>query len=241
MIYQSLLLAIFTFLAALIGTISGFGISTVMIPVMLLFYPLPIALLFVGIIHLCGDIWKMLLFKKGANLKLVLGFGIPGIILSYLGATLSLNVSNQLLKKLLGVFLIIYVIYLFTKRKWKIPKTNITSVIGGSLSGFFAGIFGVGGAIRSAFLAAYNLPKENYLYTAGVIAFFIDVSRISKYLTGGVRLDKTLGLLLIVLVPLSLLGAYLAKKIVNKVPQKMFRLVIAVFLGLVGFKFLLYT
>ncbi|MBN3041143.1 MAG: sulfite exporter TauE/SafE family protein [Candidatus Omnitrophica bacterium] len=240
MVYQAVILSIFTFLAAIIGTISGFGISTIMIPVMTLFYPLPTVLLFVAIIHLCGDIWKIILFKKGANWKLIAAFGIPGIIMSYLGASITLTIPAVSLKKLLGIFLILYVVYLFMKQKWKIPKTNISSVIGGSLSGFFAGIFGVGGAIRGAFLSAYDLPKETYIYSAGMIAFFIDISRITKYLTGGMTLNKYLLILLLFLVPLSFIGAFTAKKIVNFIPQKSFRLVIAVLLGFIGLKFLIY-
>jgi hypothetical protein len=240
MIIQPILLSVFTFLTALIGTVSGFGISTILIPVMALFYPLPVVLLFVAIIHLASDIWKIIFFKKGLNWKLILGFGIPGIIFSYLGASISLSISAVILKRLLGVFLIVYVIYLFMKQRWKIPRTNLTSVAGGSLSGFFAGIFGVGGAIRSAFLSAYDLPKETYLFTAGVIALIIDVSRISKYLSGGVSMNSYLLLLLLVLIPLSFLGAFLAKRIVNKVPQNMFRLVIAVFLALAAMKFLVF-
>jgi uncharacterized membrane protein YfcA len=240
MFLPSVLLIIFTFAAAVIGTVSGFGISTIMIPVMSLFYPLPVTLLFVAIIHLFGDIWKIIFFKKGVNWKLVAGFGIPGIVMSYLGASISLNVSPHLLKRFLGGFLLVYVVYLYFKRQWKVPKTNATAVTGGSLSGFFAGIFGVGGAVRGAFLSAYDLPKATYIFTAGMIAFFIDVTRITKYLAGGILLDKYLGIMLGFLIPLSFLGAYVAKRIVALVPQKIFRLVIAFLLGIVGFKFLLF-
>jgi uncharacterized protein len=240
MIDQTILLAVLTFVAATVGTVSGFGISSIMIPVMSLFYPISTVLLFVAIIHLTGDLWKIILFKKGADWKLIAAFGIPGIILSYVGASISLSVNPDLLKRLLGIFLLLYVAYLFIKQKWKIPRTKVTSAVGGSLSGFFAGIFGVGGAIRGVFLSAYDLPKEMYLFTAGMIALFIDLTRTAKYLMGGMTLSHYLWILLLFLIPLSLLGAYLAKKIVKFVPQKSFRLLIAVFLGLIGLKFLIY-
>jgi|GEM_PF-1629972 uncharacterized membrane protein YfcA len=67
-------------LGSSIGTLTGFGLSTVMIPVMVLFYPLAEALLFVGIIHWFGDVWKLLLFREGIRWKLILSFGIPGIL-----------------------------------------------------------------------------------------------------------------------------------------------------------------
>jgi hypothetical protein len=52
-----------------------------------------------------------------------------------------------------GAFLISYVVYLFLKREWALPKTNATAVCGGMMSGLFADFFGVGGAVRGAFLS----------------------------------------------------------------------------------------
>jgi uncharacterized membrane protein YfcA len=84
-------------------------------------------------------------------------------------------------------FLLFYVAYVLFKREWALPKTTSTAVCGGLLSGLFAGFFGVGGAVRGAFLTAFNLPKEIYLFTSGLIALFIDVTRISRYIWGGTR------------------------------------------------------
>jgi len=63
MLLNTAIIAAITFIAAVFGTGTGFGISTIMVPVILFFYPLPAALLFVGIIHFTGDIWKVLFFK----------------------------------------------------------------------------------------------------------------------------------------------------------------------------------
>ncbi|MBD3272054.1 MAG: TSUP family transporter [Elusimicrobia bacterium] len=238
MIHHILLIAFVTVFSSMIGTITGFGLSTIMIPVMLLFYPIKITLLFVGIIHWWGDIWKLILFKKGADWKLILAFGIPGIIMSYVGASLFIAVDSLILKKLLGGFLLVYMVYLFVQKTWQVKTNMVSGLIGGSLSGFFAGIFGVGGAIRSAFLAAYNLPKEVYLFTGAMIALCIDTARIIRYVSGGIILDSTQSILVLCLIPVSLIGAYGAKKILSFVPQERFRLIIAVFLGLIGLKYL---
>ncbi len=101
MLDQWLLIGFFTFIASLVGTISGFGLSTIMVPVLLLFYPFPVVLLFVGIVHLFGDIWKVIFFRRGADWKLILLFGIPGILFSYAGATLSVGSPEILLIKYL--------------------------------------------------------------------------------------------------------------------------------------------
>ena len=231
---QGLLLCLLTLVASGIGTVTGFGTSTIMIPVLTLFMPMPIALLFVGIIHLCGDIWKVLLFKKGLLWNLILGFGLSGIIASFLGASLSLQAPDLPFKRMLGAFLILYVIFLFLKRDWALPKTQGTAVCGGLLSGLFAGFFGVGGAVRGAFLTAFNLPKEVYIFTSGLIALFIDVTRVSRYVWGGTRMEAGLLYSLIVCIPISFAGAYLAKRFLNRLPQKSFRMFVGFFLALVG-------
>src|SRR3989304_1238101 len=109
------LLTLLTFLAGIIGTITGFGISTVMVPVVLLFLPLPETLLFVGVVHWFGDLWKMFLFKKGIDWNLLIFFGIPGVIMAYVGASLVLTLPERLLSQFVGAILIAYVIYLLLK------------------------------------------------------------------------------------------------------------------------------
>jgi uncharacterized protein len=114
---ELILLALLTLVASGVGTLSGFGTSTIMVPVLTLFFPLPITLLFVGIIHLFGDIWKVLLFRQGLDWRLLLWFGVPGVLLSYLGASLSVGVDTVLLERLLGVFLLLYVLFLFSHKE----------------------------------------------------------------------------------------------------------------------------
>ena len=207
---------------------------------MVLFVPAPIALLFVGIIHLFGDIWKITLFKRGLDWKLIIGFGVPGIVASFTGASLSLHAQGIILKQVMGSFLILYVIYLLLKREWALPKNNRTAVLGGLLSGLFAGFFGVGGAVRGAFLTAFNLPKEVYIFTSGLIALFIDISRVSGYIWGGTRLYQDLLAALLFSIPASLIAAYIAKRFLDKLPQKFFRVFIGIFLALIGVKLLIW-
>ena len=227
------------FVASLVGTMTGFGTSTIMVPILLLFSPLPQTLLFVGIIHWFGDLWKILLFKKGLNWKLILGFGISGIIASYIGASLTFQISEKILMKILGGFLLAYVIFLFLKPGFRLTKNNNNMIAGGVLSGFFAGIFGVGGAVRATFLSAFDLPKAMYIATAGSIALLIDSTRLIIYLRGGTRLEPMLLWGMLIFIPVSFLAAKVAKGIVEHIPQKSFRFFITLFLALIGLYFLI--
>lgn len=232
-------ITILVLIASMVGTMTGFGTSTIMVPILLLFSPLPQTLLFVGIIHWFGDLWKILLFKKGLNWKLILCFGIPGIIASCIGASLTFHISERILMKVLGGFLLAYVIFLFLKPGFSLAKNEKIMITGGALSGFFAGIFGVGGAIRATFLTAFDLPKAMYLATAGSIALLVDSTRIITYIRGGTRLEPMLLWGMVVFIPISFLGAKIAKRIVTHIPQKSFRLFITIFLALIGLYFLI--
>lgn len=241
MIIELLALALLVFVASSIGTFSGFGTSTIMVPVMLLFFPLPVTLLFVGIIHWFGDLWKMMLFRTGIRKwQLILWFAVPGVAASYLGATMSLTVDEALLTRILGGFLLAYVLFIVFKSEWKLPEHKLTAGVGGLASGFAAGIFGVGGAIRGAFLAAFNLPRDVYLFTSGAMALVIDTTRIAGYFAGGAILEGLFLWGMVIFVPVSLIGAWTASRFVKRVPQERFRLYIAAFLAAVALRFLLF-
>ncbi len=223
-----------TLLASTVGAITGFGSSTIMVPVLGIFFPLPVVLLFAGIIHLSGNLWKVLLFRRGIVWKIVFVFGIAGFMGSHIGARLVLGEHLFSARRMLGIFLVIYVFFLFKRPRWKISDTWPLCAVGGLLSGLSAGFFGVGGAVRSAFLTAFDLPKETYIFTSAIIALCIDISRISTYLWGGTSLPHPLGIILLLCIPVSLGGTYLGKRMVDKTPQHLFRYVVGSFLAIIG-------
>lgn len=234
-IYISLL----TLLASVIGTLAGFGISTIMVPVLLIILPLPQTLLLVGIIHWFNDIWKILLFRKGVRWKLFLAFGLPGIFTSFLGSSLSLKISHEILSRALGLFLIAYVIFIIFNRTFKLSQKLSVAISSGALTGFFAGIFGIGGEINAVALSAFNLEKAIYVATAGAISFMIDSTRIVMYIRGGTRLDPILVSSFFIFIPVSLIGAMIGKKWIKNIPQEKFRNFVAIFIFLFGLKLVL--
>ncbi len=233
-------ITIVTIAASAVGTITGFGVSTVMVPIFLFFYPLAETLLLVGVIHWFGDLWKMFLFKKGVNWKLLFSFGIPGIITGWYGATLVFKLSTIILTQIVGTLLVAYVIFITLKPKFQLKPTFGIAFWGGAGSGILGGISGVGGgALRAVILTAFNLPKEVYIFTSGLLGFVIDASRITTYIVEGTKIPKHLILGMVVFIPASLAGAKIGKVLADKIPQNKFRLVIAFFLFLIGVKFVL--
>jgi len=240
-VYEEIVsIALLTLLASLIGTLAGFGISTIMVPILLIIFPLPQTLLLVGIIHWFNDIWKIILFREGIRWKLFLAFCLPGILTSFIGSSLSLKISREILSRALGVFLIAYVLFIIFNRTFKLSQKLSVAVSSGALTGFFAGIFGIGGEINAVALSAFNLEKAVYVATAGAISFMIDSTRIATYIRGGIGLEPPLLSGFLIFVPASLIGAILGKRGIEKIPQEKFRNFVAVFIFLLGLKLILH-
>ena len=234
------LISLLTLIASIVGTVSGFGTWTIMIPVLVLFLPPAEAIFLVAIIHWFGNVWKVSLFRKGFDLKLVALFGVVGLVTSYAGAALSLRAESLVMLRALGVFLILYPLFLFLQPRFKIPATQSVAFFGGAASGFCAGLFGIGGAIRGLFLSAFDLPKAVYIATAGAIGLLVDSTRIITYVAGGSLLSPRLWWGLLIFLPVSFVGARIAKRVVSRIPQQHFRMAIAVFLLLIGLKLVIW-
>lgn len=231
--------AIITLACSVIGTLAGFGISTLMVPVMVLIIPYQEALLLVGIIHFFGDISRMFFFRHGLRWKLLLTFGISGIIASFFGARFTSSLPAHMPIQILAIFLFLYSFYLLANQSWKFPKKTSVEVAGGAVSGFMAGLIGLGGSVRGPFLAPFNLPKEVYIFTAGALGFLIDTTRIGTYLYHGQTIPSNLLWGLLIFIPCSFIGAFFAKQFSNKIPEQRFRQFISAILFIIAIKLLI--
>lgn len=223
------------FVATIIGTIAGFGVATILLPVALLFFDFKTALVLVALMHLFGSFSRVSFFKKGIDWKMALGFGIPGIITSIGGALLVVSLNQALLQTALGVFLIAYTTFAFIKPNFKLKASLFSMTTGGAVSGFLAGLIGTGGALRSVFLTAYRMPKEKYIATSAALALVVDGIRIPVYLNNGM-LSAAYYWMLPILFVLAVFGALAGKRIAARIPNKLFGKFVLLCLLLIGIK-----
>ena len=106
------------------------------------------------------------------------------------------------------------------------------------MSGFFAGLIGTGGALRSAFLTAFGLSKEKYIATAAAIALAVDITRLPIYLKDGFLQPQFYWMLPVLLV-IALGGSFVGKQITNKISQPVFRRIVLIAIFIIGIKFFL--
>lgn len=233
---EEILFWLAAFFAELIGTMAGFGSSTIFLPIALFFLDFRTALTLVAIFHMSGNIGRITFFRHGFNKRLLLIFGLPSVILTLLGALLVTYVPSDILKLVLGVFLIVFSFASLYKPEFSFSPSTKNSFVGGSLSGFFAGLIGTGGALRGAFLTAFNLEKSVYIATAAAISLAVDVTRIPVYFGSGF-LQPQFYYYIPILFLLAIFGSFTGKTIVNRISQPTFRKVVLVAITLVSLKF----
>ena len=244
---EIVLISVVAALAAILTFFSGFGLGTILTPVFMIFFPVDVAIALTGVVHFFNNIFKLILVGKKANKQVVLGFGIPAVIAAIAGAWLLLQITDLkplfsyeigkrtfevfpvkfIISILLIVFALMDLIPYFSKMQFGKDKLPL----GGALSGFFGGLSGNQGALRTAFLIKAGLSKEAFIGTAVVVSTFVDLTRLSIYATRFSRSGLYDNSIVIIFATLAAIaGAFIGNKLLKKVTLKFIQTLVAVML-----------
>jgi len=254
--FQYLIVSLSAFLASGLTMYSGFGLGTLMLPVFALFFPVEVAVVATALVHGANNVFKVALLGKSADREVVLKFGLPAILAAILGAlalgwlaqsdsSLTVEVNDKVVsevtpvKLLIGLLMIGFALFELLPRFRKLEFDRRFLPVGGVLSGFFGGLSGHQGALRSAFLAKSGLTTERFVGSNAVIGFLVDLTRISVYvalftLAGG-QLGDFSGWSLVIIGALSAFcGVLLGKRFLHKVTMSSVQTLVGILLFGVG-------
>ena len=155
---------------------SGFGLGTILLPAFAFFFPIDTAVALTAIVHLLNNLFKVYLVGKHASWKIVLKFGIVAFFAAMLGAELLIYFSEMdpiysytfsdktyfitPVKLTIALLMVIFAIVETYPALEKIKLGEKWLPVGGFLSGFFGGLSGHQGALRSAFLLKSAIVKN---------------------------------------------------------------------------------
>ncbi|MDQ2657491.1 MAG: sulfite exporter TauE/SafE family protein, partial [Bacteroidota bacterium] len=224
-----LILCVAALITSLLTFFSGFGLGTILTPVFAIFFPIEIAIALTGVVHLLNNLFKLVLVGARANREAVVKFGIPAFLSALVGAYLLVRISDleplygytlgdkeffiTPVKIIVAVLIIGFALMESVPRFKKLEFGSNHLFLGGILSGFFGGLSGNQGALRSAFLIKAGLTKEAFIATGIVIACIVDFSRLGVYFTRFSSSGLQGNVLLVVAATLSAFaGAFLGSK-----------------------------
>lgn len=248
---ESWLIPLIAFAASLLTFFSGFGLGTLVAPAFMLFFPVDLSIALTGIVHFANNLFKLGLVGKLANKDVLLRFGIPAVAAAFAGSWLLLEISDMqvlysyqlndrtfeitLLKLTIAVLLIIFSLFELVPALKRIQFGMEKLPLGGLLSGFFGGLSGHQGAMRSAFLIRAGLSKEAFVATGVVIACFIDFTRLGVYAGRAAAFDISAhSTLLITAIVAAISGAVLGNRLLKKVTIAFVQYTVAILLLLIS-------
>lgn len=238
-------------LASALTFFSGFGLGTLLLPAFALFFPVAQAVALTAVVHFLNNLFKLALVGRYADWRIVLRFGLPAIVAAFAGAGMLVwlagiapvytyaafgrDFSVTPVKLVVGLLLFAFALLELLPRFRALTFRREVMPLGGLLSGFFGGLSGMQGALRSAFLARAGLGKETFIGTGVVIACLIDLSRLGVYSAAlrseGSRLDYGL---LATAVLAAFLGALAGNRYLKKMTMPGIQRIVAVMLAAVA-------
>ncbi len=246
-----LIVCLTAFFASALSLMSGFGLGTILLPAFALFFPLETAVAMTALVHMTNNIFKFILIRNRIDKNTVLRFAPTAILAAFVGAwvltylndmpvIMTFSVADRIfeitpINITIGLLLIVFAFFELLPRFKKVEFDKKYLPLGGLLSGFFGGLSGHQGAMRSAFLSKTGLDKNTFISTGIVIALFIDITRLSIYgnhilnseLIGNWRLI-TAGMLS------AFVGAFTASRFIKKITFRHVQVIVGVMLILMG-------
>ena len=233
---------------------SGFGLGTLLLPVFALFFDIEVAILATALVHFSAGIFKFLLTMSSINFSILIRFGITAVLGAYIGSFLvsklshdliiynyeflNFNFKVELINFIIGVLMILFAFIELLPTLKTITFNKKYLPLGGFISGFFGGFSGHQGALRSAFLSKTKIENHVFIATSVSIAMIIDLVRVSSYFQMS-NFENLPWKMISFGVLFALTGTFFGKRYFDKKQNINIRLLVSVFLFLIGMAMIL--
>jgi uncharacterized membrane protein YfcA len=222
-------------IAGAIAAISGFGIGSVLTPVLSTQFDVRLAIALVSLPHLAGTFVRFLLVRTHIDRDVLLGFGAASAIGGLAGAAMQAVVQSAALAVIFGLLLVFAGLGSLTGFAQRMRFSGRRSaLIGGALSGFLGGLVGNQGGIRAAALLGFDVERQAFVATATAVALIVDGARIPVYLaTQGADIAARWPLIVVLAVG-AVAGTVVGGRLLRRMSEAIFRRVVGVLLLLLG-------
>lgn len=229
---------------------SGFGLGTLLLPAFALVLPVEAAVAATAIVHLANNLFKFALVGRHTDRRVLLRFALPAVLAAFAGAALLTLLARAaplaawsmggrafeiepVKLGVAGVMLAFGVLELLPAfDRLAFPPRLLP--LGGVVSGFFGGLSGHQGALRTAFLVRCGLSKQAFIATGVASACLVDLARLPVYAaahdTGGFAYARAHWPLIAGACLAAFAGAVLGARLLPKVTLRGVRYTVGVLL-----------
>jgi len=226
------------FLAAAISGAAGFGGALLLLPLLTKVLGVTLAIPVLTVAQIIGNLSRVWFGFNQINWKYVNIFILGAIPMAVLGAFSFINAPKELITRIVGLTIVAFVALKYFKIV-KFQPNNKTMLIGGCIVGLISGLVGSAGPIGAALFLSLGLPPVSYIASEAVTAVAMHVTKIviyQKYLDIGLR-GLEIGLFIGIAM---ILGTWVGKKIIEKLPRVIFVKFVGILLLLIGLQMMIW-
>ncbi|MFZ0743511.1 MAG: sulfite exporter TauE/SafE family protein [Terracidiphilus sp.] len=231
------ILAVTAFIAAMLAAVAGFGGAAVLLPVLVAVFGVREAIPILTVAQLIGNGSRVWFNRHELRWRVVGWFALGGVPMALLGGVLFARAPLAALTRVLGGFLILIVIWRHLPRAstWK-PSLRSFAIIGAG-SSFLSALLGSVGPLMAPFFLAYGLVKGAYIGTEALSTVVMHVAKLVAYRESAILpLHSVLDGL--ALGPIMVAGSFAGKRVVDRLPERVFVLIIDLTLLAAGVLFI---
>ena len=217
-----------------VASVSGFGVGSLLTPLLALRVDLQLAVAAVSIPHLLGTAFRFVLIRNDLNKDVFIKFGIWSAIGGLVGAIGGAIMHDQTLILVFSGLLIFAGLTGVSGFSDKMRFPQQLGWVAGLISGAFGGLVGNQGGIRSAALMGFNLSKNEFVATATAVALLVDGARMPVYFANQSRDLASIWLPISVATTGVLLGTWLGQLVLSKIPEHVFKRVVCAIILVLG-------
>jgi uncharacterized membrane protein YfcA len=227
-------LAIVSLVAGAIASVAGFGIGSILTPLVALSVGVKIAVAAVSIPHVIGTAVRFWTLRHRVDVHVLKTFGLMSAAGGLAGALLHAETSSPALRIVFASILIFAGVMGVTGWSDRLRFGRGGAWVAGGVSGLLGGLIGNQGGIRAAAMLAFDVPKEAFVATATAIALIVDGVRMPVYAIGEGRALLAVWPLIAIATVCVIAGTLLGRMLLGRVPEKFFRRVVAALILALG-------
>ncbi|ACO33583.1 MULTISPECIES: sulfite exporter TauE/SafE family protein [Acidobacterium] len=231
------LLAVVALIASTLAAVTGFGGAAVLLPALVAMFGMRAAIPILTVAQLTGNASRVWFNRRELNWRVVAWFAAGGIPMALLGGYLFASAPLAGLTRLLGAFLLLVVVWRHLRPglSRRFPTPAFAAV--GAGSSFLSALLGSVGPLMAPFFLAYGLVKGAYIGTEALSAVVMHVAKLVAYRQTALLTvhDVATGL---ALGPVMIVGSFTGKRIVDRLPERVFAAIIEAVLVVAGVLFL---
>jgi hypothetical protein len=228
------LVAIVGFVAAAIAAVAGFGIGSLLTPVLAIQTGTKVAVAAIAIPHVVATAQRFWLLRRHVDRRVLLGFGIASAVGGLAGALVHVWVSSRALAIVFGVVVALAGVSELTGWVRRVHWGHGSAWVAGATSGVLGGMVGNQGGIRTAALLGFDVPKESFVATATAIGLFVDGARLPVYFATQWRDLVGVWPLVLVATVAVIVGTAVGTRMLGRLQQSTFRRIIGALLVVLG-------